>query len=144
MKTFWNSLIEKHGSWWVGAFIGDVKYSFVCHPDYTHIPKSVRCKAASRAVMDSFHHLSFWIALVTMIGLIVGLSLIDGFFHVCDSNGTLGAILGFFIGELFLVKAIYRGGIESYIAGLPRRDKEAEQAAAGATATSPNVSDEPT
>lgn len=130
MKALWNSLIEKHGSWWVGSIVGDVRYSFVCHPGYAHVPKSVRRKVAGKAVTASFHRLSFWIALGIMIALVVGFCLIDCFFGVSDKNGTLGAVIGFIIGEVLLGKAIYQGGIESYLAGLPTANKEAEQAAA--------------
>lgn len=117
----------KHGSWWVGAIAGDIKYSFVCHPDYAHLPKSIRREAASRAVKASFSHPRFWIALILMIGLIIGLCLIDGFLHLSDRNGTLGALLGFLIGGTFLTKAIYDVGLDTYEAGLPRINEEAEQ-----------------
>ena len=72
-----------------------------------------------------------WVALVSMIGLIVGLCLIDGFLHVSDGNGTLGAFLGFLIGGSFLTKAIYEAGLDTYEAGLPRTNEEAEQADSG-------------
>jgi hypothetical protein len=134
MKTLWTSLTKKHGSWWVGAILGDIKYSFVCHPDYAHLPKSVRRQAASRAVSSSFRFLSFWIALASMIGLVVGLCIVDGFFHVSDANGTLGAVLGFLIGEVLLVKAIYEAGLQTYKAGLPEINKDAEQGGGGNSA----------
>jgi len=130
MKTLWASLIEKHGSWWAGAIIGDIKYSFVCHPDYSHLPKYDRCQAAGEAVTASFRSRWFWVALVSMIGLVVGLCLVDQFFRLSDGNGTFGAVLGFIVGGLILTRAIYEGGIETYKTGLARKIKEAEQAVA--------------
>jgi hypothetical protein len=114
MKTLWTALIKRGGSWWVGALVGDIRYSFMCHPDYAGLPKSIRRDAASRAVIASFHFPSFWIALASMIGLVVGLSLADGFFQISDENGTLGALVGFLVGSLFLVKAIYNAGLDVY------------------------------
>lgn len=124
MKTLWTSLIKKHGSWWVGAIIGDTKYSFVCHSGYTHLPKSVRCRAASKAVTASLHHLSFWIALVSMMGLIIGPCIVERFLTAGYGNGTLGAIVGFIIGEVFLVKAIYHAGLETYEAGSQQQTRK--------------------
>jgi hypothetical protein len=127
MKTIWASLTRKHGSWWVGAVVGDIRYSFVCHPDYVHLPKSIRREAASRAVTASFRFSSFWIALASMIVLIVGLCLLDGWFHISDENGTLGALLGFLIGDVLFVKAIYVTGLDTYKARLPGINQDTGQ-----------------
>jgi hypothetical protein len=66
-----------------------------------------------------------------MIGLIIGLCLIDGWLHVSDGNGTLGALIGFLIGGTLLTKAIYEAGLNTYEAGLPRKSEDSEHVVGG-------------
>ena len=130
MKSVWERLLERYGSWWAGPLVGDFNHSFVWDPKYLHVEKAHRIQAAKNASKNAFYHPIFRGALGLLIALTIGFALLTMWLDVGDGNGTIGAALGFIMGYFALGYAIYRSGIESYRKELEKNIQEAEQVTA--------------
>ena len=106
--------MTNNNKWWLGLVVGNMAYSFVNHSDFLHIPISERNEAANHAVTRSFRHWQPWVALVSLIGAVVVLSICDMYLQISDGNGTFGAVLGFVLGLIAVQRAIFIHGLDYY------------------------------